>query len=149
LFGNNLEDPEQSVELLNDLKKMETMNEIPMFLSVDQEGGQVTRLPGLDPLMSAEEVGETNNPVFSFKNGQLIGSHLRDFGFQVDFAPVLDINSNPDNPVIGDRAFGDDPDFVYEMGTKMMEGLQDQNIITAIKHFPGHGDTQEDSHVAL
>jgi len=149
LFSNNLEEPEQSIELINDLKQMETVNNVPMFLSVDQEGGQVTRLPALDPIKSAEEVGETNDPTFAFKQGQLIGNHLKDFGFQVDFAPVLDINSNPDNPVIGDRAFGDDPDFVYEMGIQMMKGLQDQHIITAIKHFPGHGDTEVDSHVDL
>lgn len=149
LFGDNLENPQQSVDLLNDLKQMETMNDIPLFLSVDQEGGRVARLPGLDPLKSAEEIGVTNDTQYAFKNGQLIGRHLQKFGFQLDFAPVLDINSNPDNTVIGDRAFGNEEEVVSEMGIKMMEGLQDQGVITAVKHFPGHGDTLEDSHTDL
>lgn len=149
LFQDNLEDPEQSVQLLNDLKAMETVNDIPLFLSVDQEGGRVTRLPGLEPLKSAEEIGATENPAYAFKNGQLLGRLVHKFGFQVDFAPVLDIHSNPENTVIGDRAFADNPKVVSAMGIKLMEGIQDQGVIPAVKHFPGHGDTVEDSHFDL
>src|SRR5690606_28584713 len=77
--------------------------------------------------------------------GKLVSS----FGFNVNFAPVLDINSNPENPVIGDRSFGNNPDVVSKLGIQMMKGIQGENIIPAIKHFPGHGDTSVDSHVEL
>lgn len=148
-FGDNFEDPEQTVDLINDFKKLETINQVPLFLSVDQEGGSVTRLPGLDSLMSAEEIGDTKDPVMAFQSGQLIGKHMQQFGLQLDFAPVLDIHSNPDNTVIGDRAFGNQEELVSEMGIKMMEGLQGQNVISAVKHFPGHGGVEADSHQEL
>lgn len=148
-FGDNFEDPKQTVKLINDFKKLETINQIPLFLSVDQEGGSVTRLPGLDSLMSAEEIGDTKDPVQAFQSGQLIGKHMQQFGLQLDFAPVLDIHSNPENTVIGDRAFSDKEEMVSEMGIKMMEGLQGQEVISAVKHFPGHGDVGADSHQEL
>src|SRR5699024_9769530 len=120
-----------------------------LFLSVDQEGGSVTRLPGLDSLMAAEEIGDTKDPVKAFQSGQLIGKHMQQFGLQLDFAPVLDISNNPDNTVIGDRAFSDKEEIVSEMGLKMMEGLQGQGVISAVKHFPGHGEVEADSHQEL
>lgn len=148
-FGDNFDDPKQAVKLINDFKKLETINQIPLFLSVDQEGGSVTRLPGLDSLMAAEEIGDTKDPVKAFQSGQLIGKHMQQFGLQLDFAPVLDISNNPDNTVIGDRAFSDKEEIVSEMGLKMMEGLQGQGVISAVKHFPGHGDVEADSHQEL
>ena len=69
------------------------------------------------------------------------------FGFNLDFAPVLDVNSNPKNPVIGDRSFGNNVDIVSELGIQTMKGIQSQNIISVVKHFPGHGDTAVDSHL--
>ncbi len=149
LFKPNLEEPKQSIQLLNDLKEMQTANDIHLFLSVDEEGGRVTRLPGIVPLRSAAEIGATGDADFAFRNGQLLGTLLQAYGFHVDFAPVLDINSNPENTVIGDRAFGSDAALVSEMGIATMKGLQEKGIITAIKHFPGHGDTSVDSHVDL
>jgi beta-N-acetylhexosaminidase len=90
-----------------------------------------------------------NNSQFSYKVGTILGKELNKFGFNLDFAPVLDINSNPKNPIIGDRSFGNNPDLVSKLGIQTMKGIQSQNIIATIKHFPGHGDTSVDSHLEL
>src|SRR5699024_1810746 len=81
--------------------------------------------------------------------GESLANQLHAFGFNMNFAPVLDVNSNPNNPVIGDRSFGDDPRTVSDFGIQMMRAMQDSSIISAVKHFPGHGDTKEDSHESL
>ena len=78
--------------------------------------------------------------------GRTIGAYLKDYGFNMDFAPVADVNSNPENPVIGNRAFSDDAQTVCEKAAAMAEGLQEYGIMPVYKHFPGHGDTAEDSH---
>ncbi|MGA9287069.1 MAG: glycoside hydrolase family 3 N-terminal domain-containing protein, partial [Anaerobacillus sp.] len=144
-FSNNLTDPKQTVQLLNQIKSENDANPLPLLLSVDQEGGRVTRLPGdLVNFPTNQEIGTINSPDFSYKVGTLLGKELNEFGFNLDFAPVLDINSNPNNPVIGDRSFGEDPDIVSHLGISTMKGIQSQHIISTIKHFPGHGDTSVD-----
>lgn len=148
LFQPNLEEPDRSLQLVNDLKQLEEANDIPLFISVDQEGGQVERLPGLPPLKSAGEIGEHDRK-FAYENGQLLAELLKAYGMNLNFAPVLDVNSNPNNPVIADRAFGDNAEIVSEMGIIMMQGMQDEGVITSVKHFPGHGDTDVDSHEQL
>ena len=148
LFQPNLEEPDRSLQLVNDLKKLEEANDIPLFISVDQEGGQVERLPGLPSLKSAGEIGEHDRK-FAYENGQLLAELLKAYGMNLNFAPVLDVNSNPNNPVIADRAFGDNAEIVSEMGISMMQGMQDEGVITSVKHFPGHGDTDVDSHEQL
>ena len=148
-FKPNLENPEQSRQLVNHLKELNADNDIPLFLAVDQEGGTVTRLPGLDPMKTNEEIGSSYEADFSYETGKLLAAQLHAFGMQVNFAPSVDVNSNPNNPVIGNRAFGSDPNVVSEHGVQMMKGMQDENIITSVKHFPGHGDTNEDSHETL
>lgn len=94
-------------------------------------------------------IGNVNKPQFSYKSRQLLGEEIQAFGFNMDFAPVLDINNNPDNPVIGDRSFGAKPGIVRRLGVQTMKGIQTQNVIPVVKHFPGHGDTSVDSHVGL
>lgn len=148
-FKPNLETPKQSRQLVNDLKELNADNDIPLFLAVDQEGGIVTRLPGLDQMKTNGEIGSSYEADFSYETGKLLAAQLHAFGMQVNFAPSVDVNSNPNNPVIGNRAFGSDPDIVSEHGIQMMKGMQDENIITSVKHFPGHGDTNEDSHETL
>ncbi len=148
-FKPNLESPEQSRQLVNDLKALNADNDIPLFLAVDQEGGEVTRLPGLEQMKTNGEIGSSYEAGFSYDTGKLLAAQLHAFGMQVNFAPSVDVNSNPNNPVIGNRAFGSDPDVVSEHGVQMMKGMQDENIITSVKHFPGHGDTNEDSHETL
>ncbi|NLY70221.1 MAG: glycoside hydrolase family 3 protein, partial [Clostridiales bacterium] len=94
-------------------------------------------------------IGENNDPLLSFEIGGIIAKQIKSLGFNINFAPVLDIDSNPNNPVIGDRSFGPDPNLVSELGIATMKGIQSQNIVPVIKHFPGHGDTDTDSHLGL
>lgn len=148
-YKNNFENPTQTVELVNQIKAENSSN-IPLFLGVDQEGGRVIRLPGaLTNFPPNKQIGEVNNPEFSYKIGRLLGYELKEFGLNLDFAPVLDINSNPNNPVIGDRSFGNNLEIVSKLGIETMKGIQSQKVIPTIKHFPGHGDTAVDSHLEL
>jgi beta-N-acetylhexosaminidase len=149
-YGENLKTPQQTVQLLNQLKVENATNPLPLLLSVDQEGGKISRLPGgLIPFPTNKEIGSINNTQFSYKIGTLLGKELKGFGFNLDYAPVLDINSNPNNPIIGDRSFGNNPELVSKLGIQTMKGIQSQTIIPTIKHFPGHGDTSVDSHLEL
>lgn len=150
LFTSNIQNSNQMLELLNSLKNINRANKVPLFLSVDEEGGRVSRLP--DEFLktpSNQIIGKLNNSSVSHQVGSIIGEELKSFGMNMDFAPVLDINSNPKNPIIGDRAFGTGPNLVSKLGVQTMKGLQSQNIIPVVKHFPGHGDTSTDSHVGL
>lgn len=150
LFKKNIQDYHQTLALLNSLKEANSINRNPLFLSVDEEGGRVSRMP--DEFLkfpTNKEIGELSNSDLSYKVGSIIGEELKSFGFNMDFAPVLDINSNPKNPIIGDRSFGTDASIVTKLGIQTMKGLQDQNIISVVKHFPGHGDTAVDSHKGL
>ncbi|MDR7237598.1 beta-N-acetylhexosaminidase [Neobacillus drentensis] len=149
LYKENLIDPIQAVQLLNQMKS-ENDQKVPLLLGVDQEGGRVTRLPGgLINFPTNKEIGATNNSQFSYHVGTMLGKELKEFGFNLDFAPVLDINSNPNNPVIGDRSYGNNSEIVSKLGIQTFKGIQSQNIIPTIKHFPGHGDTSVDSHLEL
>ncbi|WP_420800289.1 beta-N-acetylhexosaminidase [Neobacillus terrae] len=148
-YKYNFETPAQVIQLVNQLKSGNSSS-LPLLLGVDQEGGRVTRLPGgLVNFPPNKQIGQVNNPDFSYKVGTLLGKELKVFGLNLDFAPVLDINSNPNNPVIGDRSFGNNAEIVSKLGIQTMKGIQSQNVITTIKHFPGHGDTSVDSHLDL
>ncbi|EGD47303.1 glycoside hydrolase family 3 domain protein [Ruminiclostridium papyrosolvens DSM 2782] len=150
LFTSNIQNSNQMLELLNSLKNINRANKVPLFLSVDEEGGRVSRLPDeFLKIPSNQIIGKLNNSSVSHQVGSIIGEELKSFGMNMDFAPVLDINSNPKNPIIGDRAFGTGPNLVSKLGVQTMKGLQSQNIIPVVKHFPGHGDTSTDSHVGL
>lgn len=144
MFAHNLESAEQTVHLLNDLKRVNENNPYPLFLSVDQEGGRVTRLPELETLPTNWEIGKKGNLAKDY--GKLIGEQVAAFGFNMNFAPVLDVNNEPNNPVIGDRAFGDNVQIVQENGIDMFQAIQKTNVIPVGKHFPGHGDVTVDSH---
>lgn len=150
LYGNNLETPQQTVTLMNDIMAANSKNQLPLFLGTDQEGGKVVRLPGaLNNFPTNRKIGDINQSKFSFEIGQLLGEQLRAFGFNLDFAPVLDVNSNPNNPIIGDRSFSNDPAIVSQLGIQTMKGLESEQVIPVVKHFPGHGDTSVDSHLEL
>lgn len=150
LFKRNIRDAEQTLELTNSLKESNTINDIPLFLGIDEEGGSVTRLPDeFAKLPTSQKIGELDNSELSYQVGSVIGEAIKSIGFNVDFAPVLDINSNSHNPVIGDRAFGDNASLVTKLGVQTMKGLQSQDVIPVVKHFPGHGDTAVDSHLGL
>lgn len=150
LFKRNIRDASETLGLINSLKEMNQKNKIPLFIGIDEEGGRVTRMPGeFTRLPTAKKIGQVNSSGFSYQIGRVIAEELKAFGMNVNFAPVLDINSNPENPVIGDRAFGTEPETVSSMGIQVMKGLQSNGVISVIKHFPGHGDTSEDSHNVL
>jgi beta-N-acetylhexosaminidase len=151
LFKDNISDAHQATAMINGLKAANSAgNSVPLFVSVDQEGGRVNRLPASFVAMpSNQTVGRTDNPALAGQMGALIAKELRLLGFNIDNAPVLDVFSNPKNTVIGDRSFGSAADLVVRMGTAEMKGIQKGGIIPVVKHFPGHGDTSVDSHLEL
>ena len=122
----------------------------PPFIAIDEEGGKVHRLPQpFTHFPAAAAIGARNDPNLAYRAGRASAAELALVGINLNFAPVLDVNSNPDNPIIGDRAFGADPEAVSAMGLAWLRGLRDGGVIPCGKHFPGHGGTDEDSHVAL
>ncbi len=124
----------------------------PLFIAIDQEGGRVSRLgpPHFPSAPSARSLGETGDPEQARAAARDTAAQLKDVGINWDFAPVLDVNNNPRNPVIGSRSYGDDPQAVAAMGLAAVRGFQDDGGLLACgKHFPGHGDTETDSHLAL
>lgn len=151
LFKRNVESPKQLLQLLNALKEHNARSHaVPLFLSADEEGGPVSRMPeSFVDVPSSKAIGQQNDPDLAYAVGRLLAQEIQAFGFNTNFAPVLDVNSNPDNPVIGKRAFGSTPEKVRRLGVRTMEGIQSQNIISIVKHFPGHGDTSVDSHLGL
>ncbi len=149
LFQRNIKSPDQLLGLLNSIKDI-NMDAIPLFISVDEEGGKVSRMPDqVRDLPSPGSIGEVNDKGLSYKIGALLAEQLKAFGFNTNFAPVLDIWSNPKNTVIGERAFGNTPEIVGSLGIEAMKGIRDNGVISVVKHFPGHGDTIVDSHVGL
>ncbi len=150
LFKDNFSGLSGSVRLVNSLKKENIGNPVPLFISVDQEGGKVSRLPkDFVAIPDNAKVGRTGDAALAKEMGALLAQELRIMGFNVDFAPVLDINSNPNNPVIGTRSFGNNAELVTSMGIAEMKGLREGGVIPVVKHFPGHGDTSVDSHLDL
>lgn len=146
LFKRNISNKEQLSSFVQQLKAQTTDEQIPLWVSIDQEGGVVNRLPEVFP--SAEQLAELQDLTLTYDSGFSMGELLKEYGINMDFAPVLDINSNANNPVIGSRAFGNKPEAVADQALAMMRGLQ-EHVITVGKHFPGHGDTSEDSHYTL
>ncbi|WP_410768770.1 glycoside hydrolase family 3 N-terminal domain-containing protein [Fontibacillus sp. BL9] len=147
LFDKNIIDTRQVTTLTHNLQ-MEA-GDIPLFLGIDQEGGVVKRIPGGTNLPGQMALGATGDTALAEAAGKLTGEELKALGLQVNFAPVLDINSNPDNPIIGMRSFSSDADLVSRLGVATINGLRQSGVIAAVKHFPGHGDTTVDSHLGM
>jgi beta-N-acetylhexosaminidase len=146
-FARNVGTPEEVLELNRELKRAAGR---PLLLSVDQEGGQVARLrAGFTPVPPMRAVGATANPELARALGRVLGRELRAVGFDLNYAPVLDVDTNPQNPVIGARSFGATPELVSALGVALASGLQDVGVAACGKHFPGHGDTNQDSHLVL
>jgi beta-N-acetylhexosaminidase len=150
-FKRNVQSPGQLAELSNELQFSCRAKESPAFIiSIDHEGGKINRLvkpftkfPGNDYL------GELGSPKIGFEFGMVLGKELKAVGINVNFAPVVDVNTNKDNPVIKNRAFSSDPEVCGRMGSAVCRGIQKMGVAAVAKHFPGHGDTTEDSHFAL
>jgi beta-N-acetylhexosaminidase len=148
LFGHNCCTPAQILSLCRAL--WETGHIHPPFIAVDQEGGRVHRLPApFTHFPPAARIGESGNPNFAYRAARATAEELAAVGINLDFAPVLDVNSNLKNPVIGDRSFASDPQKVIVFSERWIQGLRDGGIIPCGKHFPGHGDTDKDSHLDL
>ncbi|GIM33183.1 glycoside hydrolase family 3 [Paraclostridium bifermentans subsp. muricolitidis] len=148
LFSRNIEDSKQLKKLNLDIE--EANKNIPVFISIDEEGGRVNRLAkNIKRFESAKSIGDKGDIKYAYENGKEIGKTLKAYKINMNFAPVLDIYSNSKNTVIGDRAFGNNEKIVETMGIATMQGLKDEDVIPVIKHFPGHGDTEVDSHIGL
>jgi beta-N-acetylhexosaminidase len=148
LFARNIEAPEQVAELSHDVQSLAAG--MPLWVSVDQEGGRVARLraPFTEwPPMAV--LGRSGDPELASRFAAALAAELRAVGITLDYAPVLDIHTNPKNPVIGDRALADDAVLVGTLGAAIVRGLQDSGVAACGKHFPGHGDTSVDSHEDL
>ena len=149
LFKENTATTEQTVRLVDSLQSANLSNKTGLLIMTDQEGGSVTR-PQYSTVMPGNmALAATNNPALSYKAGKVIGSELSLLGINTDFAPVVDVNSNPNNPVIGIRSFSDSPYVVSSFATNFMQGLNSEGVTASLKHFPGHGDTAVDSHTGL
>ncbi|MEC9490159.1 MAG: beta-N-acetylhexosaminidase [Halanaerobiales bacterium] len=150
-FSRNIESPEQTAELSNKLQQLALKSEagIPLFISADQEGGTVTRLTGATHFPGNMALGAANDQKLAAEVAESTAAELKNLGINMNLAPVLDVNNNPDNPVIGVRSFGEDPELVAKLGAAYIKGLQSGGVIATAKHFPGHGDTDTDSHLDL
>ena len=151
LFGKNLESPSQ---LSRFREALYTVSFLPLILAVDEEGGRIARVANsglfdVPKVGAMEEIGKTGDTANARKAGEIIGEYLAKLGFQLDFAPDADINTNPENRVIGDRAFGSDPVTVSDMVGAFLDGLHSVGVSGCIKHFPGHGDPSGDTHEGL
>lgn len=147
LFAHNIKDEPQLAAFMKDLR---AFNGDPLFY-VDEEGGRVARIGNnenfqVEKFPAMGEIGRSGDTKNALRAGKVIGGYLRHYGFDVDLAPVADVNTNPKNPVIGSRAFSDDPKVAADMVTAFLKGLDEAGVAGCVKHFPGHGDTQTDSH---
>ena len=123
---------------------------VPLGITIDQEGGMVSRVGAPATIFPGNmALGATGNQALAYSQGQVLGCEMRSLGINADFAPVLDVNTNPNNPVIGLRAISDDPNLVAQLGGAQIQGIQSQGVSATAKHFPGHGDADTDSHLGL
>ena len=151
LFGSNIADTEQTVKLTAQIQKaaFSSNTSVGAFISADQEGGYITRLTTGTSGIGNMALAATGNPENAREEAAIIGEELSALGINVNFAPDADVNNNPDNPVIGVRSFSDDPETVAEYAGYYLEGLHEYNVAGCLKHFPGHGDTDTDSHTGF
>lgn len=146
LFRKNIQNPEQVRKLTAEIR--EVLGE-HVLIAVDQEGGAVQRVLELPLAPSAMAIGAINDPKIAGEIGAAVGRNLISLGINWNFAPSLDVNTDPRNPVIGDRSFGSDPKKVARLGVAWAKGLEGAGVMASVKHFPGHGDTALDSHLDL
>lgn len=148
LFSRNITSAEQLPMFISDLQ---SSSKYPLFIAVDEEGGRVARIANSDffnvaSYKSMEDIGKSGDASKAEEVGRQIGLYLKELGFNLDFAPVADTNTNPRNIVIGDRSYGSDPALVACMVSAQLDGMHDSGIMGTLKHFPGHGDTKDDTH---
>ena len=152
LFSRNIQSPQQTAELTNQLQRLAgaTGRQIPLFIGIDQEGGWVIRLKeGATVLPGNMALGATDSTELAARAGEITAVELAAVGVNLNFAPVMDVNNNLHNPVIGRRSFGESPELVSRLGVAYIQELQRHGVLATAKHFPGHGDTTVDSHFDL
>jgi beta-N-acetylhexosaminidase len=147
LYAWNIDNEAQLSTLIAQIR---SLNGQPL-LCIDEEGGRVSRIANnpnfnVKKYESMSAIGATGDPNNAYECGNTIGTYLHRYGFDIDFAPVADVNTNPENVIIGPRAFSDDPAVAAPMVTHYLQGLKDAGVTGCIKHFPGHGDTKADTH---
>jgi len=147
-FAPNIVNPEQTKQFISDLQ---SASKYGLIIAVDEEGGLVSRIGANNSMNfkwqpAMRQIGAAGDPLAAYQVGAELGTGLRYLGFTMNFAPVADVDTNPENPVIGSRSFGSDPALVSEFVVQKTNGLQDNNVSAVIKHFPGHGDSYTDSH---
>lgn len=152
LFGRNYENPKQLHDLCSEIQSLrfQMANKSPLFIGIDMEGGRVHRLK--EPFTqwpAIQKLGQLDNPTLTFHFAQKMGLELKSFGINLDYAPCVDIFSNPENKVIGDRSIGSDPELVGKHASALVRGYIKSDVIPCVKHFPGHGNTFLDSHFDL
>ena len=150
-FIRNIQNPKQVKKLCNDLQNIATT---PLLIAVDAEGGKINRLNpkyGFINIASHQEFGKNNNPNYTYTQTKILAKELQELGINTNFGPVVDLNRNPDNPVIAkkERSFSKEPHIVIEQATAFIKAHRDHNILTALKHFPGHGSSKNDTHLGL
>lgn len=149
LFRKNITSPDQ---LLTFTQALHGLNSVKPLLAIDEEGGSTARIAnhpanfGVPKFPSMGSIAASGDPARAYELGVTIGGYLKDYGLDVDLAPVADVNTNPRNPVIGNRAFGSDPELAAQMVANVVSGLTDAGVAGCLKHFPGHGDTDTDTH---
>lgn len=150
-FRRNVSDNKQIAALSRELQEQSSQyNPIHLSIAIDQEGGMVARIDQDVTVMPGQmTLGATGNAQYAYDAGRISGMELAQLGITINFAPVLDVNNNPLNPVIGIRSFGEHPEKVAELGIAMLSGYQEMGVAACAKHFPGHGDTTADSHEEL
>lgn len=154
LFAENLVDSNQVIQLTHDLQQaaIKSVAGQPLIISVDQEGGRVVRFAKATAFAGNMAIGATypaHGVKFAKATSEVIGQELKALGINNNYAPVVDVNTNADNPVINTRSYGEDPQRVAKLGVAAVKGFQQQGVMATLKHFPGHGDTHVDSHLGL
>lgn len=148
LFSENFEDPSQLAELVNSIQKLR--DEYPLFISTDQEGGRVMRFKKhFTQFPAMMDLARMDSPKLVFEAHEIIAKELNACGINLSYSPTCDILTNPENKVIGDRAYGTDALTVEKYISAAIRGLQTNGVLACAKHFPGHGDTSKDSHFDL
>ena len=150
LYRKNILSLEHFIHLLNSLRELNKDNKIPLMIGIDQEGGRVNRMPSkIKNLANAKQIADVGSSDLCYKSGKVIGEMLKDFNINMNFAPVLDIGGFKDSHPLGNRCLGENPETVSKNGIALMNGIKYHNVISTIKHFPGHGASKIDSHIFM
>ena len=150
LYKKNYDSYENLIKLINDIKELNKANKLPLFITIDQEGGRVNRMPKeINNILNAYTLSKTKDLNLINNAAEITGKMLKDSGFNMNLSPVLDIKRFGDTHAIGNRCYGDTPEDVCKYGTSVMHTYQKEGIIPVIKHFPGHGASTKDSHITL